>query len=78
MSAGVSAGIDMALHLVARLPDEATARRVQLAVDYNPQLPHGGIGLRRHPAVARAMRAAIGLTAPAVAGRAKRLSRAGR
>jgi transcriptional regulator GlxA family with amidase domain len=29
-SAGVSAGIDMALHLVARLTDEATAHRVRL------------------------------------------------
>jgi transcriptional regulator GlxA family with amidase domain len=43
MSAGVSAGIDWALHLVARLTDEATARRVQLALGYDPQPPFGGI-----------------------------------
>jgi transcriptional regulator GlxA family with amidase domain len=42
-SAGVSAGIDMALALVARLTDEATARMVQLAIEYNPHPPFGGI-----------------------------------
>jgi transcriptional regulator GlxA family with amidase domain len=42
-SAGVSAGIDMALALVARLTDEATARRVQLAIEYDPHPPFGGI-----------------------------------
>jgi hypothetical protein len=39
----VSAGIDMALALVARLTDEATARRVQLALEYDPHPPFGGI-----------------------------------
>ena len=42
-SAGVSAGIDMALALVARLTDEPTARRVQLAIEYDPHPPFGGI-----------------------------------
>jgi transcriptional regulator GlxA family with amidase domain len=42
-SAGVSAGIDMALALVARLTDEATARMVQLAIEYDPHPPFGGI-----------------------------------
>jgi transcriptional regulator GlxA family with amidase domain len=42
-SAGVSAGIDMAPYLVSRLTDEATARRVQLALDYDPQPPFGRI-----------------------------------
>jgi transcriptional regulator GlxA family with amidase domain len=32
----VSAGIDMALALVARLTDEPTARMVQLAIEYDP------------------------------------------
>ena len=35
-SAGVSAGIDMALHLAARLTDEETARRVQRSPGYDP------------------------------------------
>jgi transcriptional regulator GlxA family with amidase domain len=42
-SAGVSAGIDMALALAARLTDEATARMVQLAIEYDPHPPFGGI-----------------------------------
>ncbi|GAB3198485.1 DJ-1/PfpI family protein [Geodermatophilus arenarius] len=78
MSAGVSAGIDMALHLAARLTDEATARRVQRAVDYDPRPPWGGIDYDRIPGLPRAVRGAIGLTAPVAAGRARRLTRAGR
>jgi transcriptional regulator GlxA family with amidase domain len=78
MSAGVSAGIDMALHLAARLTDEATARRVQRAIDYDPQPPWGGIDYAHIPRFPRALRGAIGLTAPAIAGRARRLTRAGR
>jgi len=42
-SAGVSAGIDMALALVARLTGQATARMVQLAIEYDPHPPFGGI-----------------------------------
>ena len=42
-AAGVSAGIDMALHLVERLAGEQTARTVQLLIEYDPQPPHGGI-----------------------------------
>lgn len=42
-AAGVSAGIDMALHLAARLTDEATARRIQLGIEYDPQPPFGPI-----------------------------------
>jgi transcriptional regulator GlxA family with amidase domain len=42
-AAGVSAGIDMALRLVSRLTDDDIARLVQLAIEYDPQPPHGGI-----------------------------------
>jgi transcriptional regulator GlxA family with amidase domain len=38
-----SAGIDMALALVARLTDEPAARMVQLAIEYDPHPPFGGI-----------------------------------
>lgn len=38
-AAGVSAGIDMALTLVARLADPLTAQAVQLAIEYDPQPP---------------------------------------
>ncbi|HEX2052855.1 MAG TPA: DJ-1/PfpI family protein [Actinomycetota bacterium] len=43
MSAGVSAGIDMALHLIARLAGEELARQVQLILEYDPAPPFGGI-----------------------------------
>lgn len=38
-SAGVSAGIDMALHLVARLADADRARQVRRGIQYDPQPP---------------------------------------
>ena len=37
--AGVSAGIDMALTLAARLADENGARAIQLGIEYDPQPP---------------------------------------
>jgi transcriptional regulator GlxA family with amidase domain len=38
-SAGVSAGIDMALHLVARLASPARAREVRRGIQYDPEPP---------------------------------------
>jgi len=38
-AAGVSAGIDMALHLVARLAGTERARQVKRAIQYDPQPP---------------------------------------
>jgi transcriptional regulator GlxA family with amidase domain len=38
-SAGVSAGIDMALHLVARLAGQERAREVRRGIQYDPQPP---------------------------------------
>lgn len=38
-SAGVSAGIDMALHLVARLESVAAARAVRRQIQYDPEPP---------------------------------------
>jgi transcriptional regulator GlxA family with amidase domain len=38
-SAGVSAGIDMALHLVARLESDDVARSVRRAIQYDPSPP---------------------------------------
>jgi transcriptional regulator GlxA family with amidase domain len=77
MSAGVSAGVDMALHLAARLTDEHTARRVQRAIDYDPQPPWGGIDYANIPPLPRALRGAISLLGPVVAAKPKRLARAG-
>jgi transcriptional regulator GlxA family with amidase domain len=42
-SAGVSAGIDMALYMVSRLTDEETARRVQWLLQCDQEPPFGGI-----------------------------------
>ena len=42
-SAGVSAGIDMALELVARLTDQGRSQLIQLAIEYDPRPPFGGI-----------------------------------
>jgi transcriptional regulator GlxA family with amidase domain len=78
MSAGVSAGIDWALHLVARLTDEPTARRVQLAIDYDPQPPFGGIDWEHVPLAPRVMREAIRVASPVIATRPKRLTKAER
>jgi transcriptional regulator GlxA family with amidase domain len=44
---GVSSGIDMALALVARLTDVATARRIQLGIEYDPRPPFGPIDWSR-------------------------------
>ncbi|MEU1290103.1 DJ-1/PfpI family protein [Kitasatospora sp. NPDC005856] len=42
-AAGVSAGIDMALHLVGRLAGHDVARTVQLFIEYDPEPPFGAI-----------------------------------
>ncbi|WP_329569485.1 DJ-1/PfpI family protein [Kitasatospora sp. NBC_01266] len=42
-AAGVSAGIDMALQLVAQVAGEPLAREVQLIIEYDPQPPFGAI-----------------------------------
>jgi transcriptional regulator GlxA family with amidase domain len=42
-AAGVSAGIDMALHLTERLTDPPTARLIQLTIEYDPKPPVGPI-----------------------------------
>lgn len=39
-AAGVSAGIDMAIMLVAELADEGVARAIQLGLEYDPQPPY--------------------------------------
>jgi transcriptional regulator GlxA family with amidase domain len=41
--AGVSAGIDMALRLAARLTNDDLVRMVQLGIEYDPHPPQGGI-----------------------------------
>ena len=38
-AAGVSAGIDMALELAARVAGEQVAQAIQLGIEYDPQPP---------------------------------------
>jgi transcriptional regulator GlxA family with amidase domain len=38
-AAGVSAGIDMALHLVSLIADASVAKAIQLGIEYDPQPP---------------------------------------
>ncbi|MFG1611553.1 DJ-1/PfpI family protein [Nonomuraea wenchangensis] len=49
-AAGVSAGIDMALTLLARARDEETAQAVQLAIEYDPRPPFDAGSPRTAPA----------------------------
>jgi transcriptional regulator GlxA family with amidase domain len=59
-AAGGSAGIDMMLHLVAKLLGESRAKLTQITVEYDPQPPFGGIdrsNAERDPGGTRAMHA---------------------
>ncbi|WP_199431668.1 DJ-1/PfpI family protein [Qaidamihabitans albus] len=48
-AAGVSAGIDMALHLVGRLEGADAERAVQFGVEYDPRPPLGGLDWDQAP-----------------------------
>ncbi len=57
-AAGVSAGIDMALALAARVAGERTAQAIQLGIEYDPQPPFDAGSPRKAPAeVVQAARA---------------------
>ena len=77
-SAGVSAGIDMALQLAARLTDEQKAREVQYRLGYDPEPPFGGIDYEHIGGQLGVWRAGVSLAAPVLAAKPKRLTRQGR
>ena len=77
-SAGVSAGIDMALQLAARITDEQTSREVQYRLGYDPELPFGGIDYEHIGGQLGAWRAGVSLAAPIIAAKPKRLTRQNR
>jgi transcriptional regulator GlxA family with amidase domain len=77
-SAGVSAGIDMALYLVSRLTNEETARTVQWLIQYDPQPPFGGIDYKHMKLLPRLYRGIRSTMAPFYTGKARRLTRQGR
>ena len=74
-SAGVSAGIDMALYVVSRFTDEEMARRVQWLIQYDPQPPFGGIDYQHMKRFPRLLRGIIALTAPLYTRKPRRLTR---
>src|ERR687890_713803 len=74
-SAGVSAGIDMALQLAARLTDEKTSREVQYRLGYDPEPPFGGIDYEHIGGQLGAARTGLSLAAPLIAAKPKRLNR---
>jgi len=45
-AAGVSAGIDMALHLVRRVAGDTIAHAIQVGIEYDPQPPFDGNAMR--------------------------------
>jgi transcriptional regulator GlxA family with amidase domain len=58
-AAGVSAGIDMALHLVGREVGPEVAQAVQLGIEYDPQPPYdAGSPSKAPPSIVEAVRAA--------------------
>jgi transcriptional regulator GlxA family with amidase domain len=77
-SAGVSAGIDMALQLAARLTDEQKSREVQYRLGYDPEPPFGGIDFEHIGGQLGAARAVVSLAAPVIAAKPMRLTRQGR
>ena len=77
-SAGVSAGIDMALQLAARLTDEQTSREVQYRLGYDPEPPFGGIDYEHIGGQLGVWRAGVSLAAPLIAAKPKRLTRQNR
>jgi transcriptional regulator GlxA family with amidase domain len=56
-AAGVSAGIDMALHLARRVAGDTVAQAIQVGIEYDPQPPFDGCA-RRAPAPVLEMLAA--------------------
>ncbi|MEU5217536.1 DJ-1/PfpI family protein [Streptomyces sp. NPDC020807] len=49
-AAGVSSGIDMALHLLGRIAGDETAQTVQLLTEYDPQPPYDAGSPEKAPA----------------------------
>jgi transcriptional regulator GlxA family with amidase domain len=48
-AAGVSAGIDLALHLAERLAGRRVATTIQFAIEYDPEPPQGALDWANQP-----------------------------
>ena len=64
-SAGVSAGIDMAIALAARIAGDEAAQRYQVAIEYAPRPPFDGSPLTAPPGITASVRAASRFADPA-------------
>jgi transcriptional regulator GlxA family with amidase domain len=65
-AAGVSAGIDMGLTLVARMFDDEIAKSIQLAIEYDPQPPFdAGAPSKVSPELLAFVSEIMGVTTPA-------------
>jgi transcriptional regulator GlxA family with amidase domain len=49
-AAGVSSGIDMALHLAARIAGDDFAQSIQLGIEYDPEPPFSSGSPQKAPA----------------------------
>ena len=68
-AAGVTAGIDMALHLVAQEVGPEMAQAVQLGIEYDPDPPFdSGSPQKAEPAIVELVRAAAAASDPLLAG----------
>lgn len=65
-AAGVSAGIDMALALAARLTDKASAQMAQLILEYEPEPPLGGIAWEGSADLVQGMIGLVGARLPEI------------
>ncbi|CUU59103.1 DJ-1/PfpI family protein [Parafrankia irregularis] len=64
-AAGVSAGIDLALHLTGRMAGDDIAESIQLVVEYDPQPPYAAGSIATAPAARVAALRASGLAVSA-------------
>ena len=68
-AAGVSSGIDMALHLVTEINGPEVAQAVQLGIEYDPQPPHdAGAPEKAPPEIVEVVRATFEAREAATAG----------
>ena len=68
-AAGVSSGIDMALHLVTEINGPEVAQAVQLGIEYDPQPPHdAGAPEKAPPEIVELVRATFEAREAATAG----------
>ena len=64
-AAGVSSGIDMALHLAAHIAGDDVAQAIQLGIEYDPQPPFDSGSVAKAPAKVEGARPRSASSSPA-------------